>query len=209
MKISIQNQEFRLHHSGAAFWEAEQMLLISDVHLGKVAHFRKHGFAIPLAAVTENFKRLDEVVSLFKPRKIVFLGDLFHSEMNKEWDFFCDWVRRIGTPIVLVEGNHDILSGSHYCDLDIAVLPQWESGPFLLTHHPQEGEGVFNICGHVHPGIKIKDLGKQPILLPCFFQKPNQMVLPAFGAFTGKYFLKPDPQDKVYAIAQGEVLQVH
>jgi hypothetical protein len=34
------------------------------------------------------------------------------------------------------------------------------------------------------------------------------MILPAFGEFTGKYFLKPNVEDIVYAIAGNEVIQI-
>ena len=82
MKIEIKSQNFTLHQLGTILWEEKKILLISDVHLGKVAHFRKHGMAIPNQAIFENFKRLNEVVTLFKPETIIFLGDLFHSKMN-------------------------------------------------------------------------------------------------------------------------------
>ncbi len=62
MKVLINNQNFILHPSGAIFWEEKSMLLISDVHLGKVAHFRKHGMAIPERAILENFTKLNLVL---------------------------------------------------------------------------------------------------------------------------------------------------
>ncbi len=208
MNIEVHNNHFTLHASGAVFWEEQQALLISDVHLGKVGHFRKHGLAIPSLAIAENFNRLDEVVGLFQPEKIIFLGDLFHSDINNEWKFFCDWVNKTKVEIMLVEGNHDIISGEHYCHLDIVIYPKLIIGSFLLTHHPTEDVQLFNFCGHIHPGIKLKDLGRQALKLSCFFRKENQMILPAFGEFTGNYFMRPDANDKVYAIAGNEVIRV-
>ncbi len=38
MIIKIHNQSFTLHHFGVIFWEEKKILLISDVHFGKVAH---------------------------------------------------------------------------------------------------------------------------------------------------------------------------
>ena len=46
-KIVLFDAEFILHCSGAIFWPARSILLISDVHLGKVSHFRRHGVALP------------------------------------------------------------------------------------------------------------------------------------------------------------------
>ena len=208
MKIEIKNNNFTLHYSGALFWEEENTLLISDVHLGKIAHFRKHGIAIPGNAIGENFKRLDEVVILFNPKKVIFLGDLFHSKLNNEWKLFCDWVHKMRLEIILIEGNHDIISKQHYCDLKIVVYPKLIISDFLLTHHPTETKGLFNFCGHIHPGIKLKDLGRQSMKLACFFNKKHQLILPAFGEFTGNYFMKPTTNDKIYAIVNSEVLRV-
>jgi DNA ligase-associated metallophosphoesterase len=208
MEIQIRNNNFTLHASGSVFWEEQNSLLISDVHLGKIAHFRKNGLAIPGNAIAENFKRLDEVVALFNPYRIIFLGDLFHSKINNEWKFFANWVNGISSKIILVEGNHDIIAKQYYTELDIDIFPKLIIDEFLLTHHPTETDQVFNFCGHIHPGIKLKDLGRQSMKLPCFFRKENQMILPAFGEFTGEYFLTPGEKDQVYAIAKDEVIQV-
>lgn len=208
MELEIRHNSFTLHASGAIFWKEQNMLLISDVHLGKVAHFRKHGLAIPANAILENFKRLDEVFELFNSYKIVFLGDLFHSKINNEWKLFADWVNSINAKIILVEGNHDIIAKQHYAELNIEIYPKLIIDEFLLTHHPTETDQVFNFCGHIHPGIKLKDLGRQAMKLPCFFEKENQMILPAFGEFTGNYFLKPKENEKVYAIANDKVIKV-
>ncbi len=207
MEIQIRHNSFTLHASGAIFWEEQNTLLISDVHLGKIAHFRKHGLAIPESAIPENFKRLDEVTDLFKPYRIIFLGDLFHSKINNEWELFADWVNKISSKIILVEGNHDIIAKQHYEDLDIDIYPKLVIEEFLLTHHPNETDEVFNFCGHIHPGVKLKDLGRQSMKLPCFFKKTNQLILPAFGEFTGNYFMTPAENDAIYAIANNEVIR--
>jgi len=208
MKIEIKNNHFTLHPSGALFWEEQAVLLISDVHLGKIAHFRKHGLAVPSTAIPENFNRLDEVVNFFNPKTIIFLGDLFHSEINSEWNFFCDWVHKMNVEIILVEGNHDVISKRHYCDLNIGIFPKLFIDGFLLTHHPTETDGYFNFCGHIHPGIKLRDVGRGVLKLACFFKRGEQMILPAFGEFTGNYFIKLQEKDAVYAIANNEVIRV-
>ncbi|MES2575723.1 MAG: ligase-associated DNA damage response endonuclease PdeM [Bacteroidota bacterium] len=209
MTITINNQVFILHQSGAVFWEEKKMLLISDVHLGKVAHFRKHGIGIPKDAVFENFIRLDAVLELFSPQTIVFLGDLFHSKINNEWDFFVEWTKKHSQKIILLEGNHDIISKQFYAHLNIEIFKEFIIHDFLLTHHPTEKEGLFNFCGHIHPGIQLKGLGKQFLSLSCFFRKPNQMIFPAFGEFTGNYYLIPTENDIVYAITKEEVIVVN
>lgn len=208
MKIVIHNQNFILHQSGAAFWQEKKILLISDVHLGKVAHFRKHGIGIPKDAIFENFIRLNTVLDVFTPETIVFLGDLFHSKMNKEWDFFVEWSQQHTQKIILVEGNHDIISKEYYADLNVEIYSELVIDNFLLTHHPTEEEGYFNFCGHLHPGIQLRGMGRQFLSLACFFRKPNQLIFPAFGEFTGNSYVIPTENDKVYVITKEEVMEV-
>ena len=72
--VTIQNQTFTLHPHGGVFWKEKSMLLISDVHLGKVGHFRKFGAAVPRKVVHKNFLLLDELVAHFQPFHICFSG---------------------------------------------------------------------------------------------------------------------------------------
>ncbi|WP_281235230.1 ligase-associated DNA damage response endonuclease PdeM [Flavobacterium gelatinilyticum] len=208
MKITIHNQNFVLHPCGASFWEEKKILLISDLHLGKIAHFRKHGMAIPEKAVQENFTRLNNVLHLFDAETIIFLGDLFHSKINNEWDFFADWTKTVTQQLILVEGNHDIISKKYYADLNIEIHTEIILDDFLLTHHPSKRENFFNLCGHIHPGIKLKGMGKQFLSLSCFFRKPDQLIFPAFGEFTGNFYLIPEENDKVYVLAKDEVIEI-
>ena len=39
---------------------------------------------MPQKAVQKNFDLLNEAVDYFNPKTIVFMGDLFHSSLNKE-----------------------------------------------------------------------------------------------------------------------------
>lgn len=208
MKITIHNQNFTLHQSGAAFWEEKNILLISDVHLGKVAHFRKHGIGIPKDAILENFTRLNAVLDEFKPETIIFLGDLFHSKINNEWELFVEWTKQHAQKTILVEGNHDIIAKEYYADLNVEIYSELVIDTFLLTHHPTEEEGYFNFCGHLHPGIQLRGMGRQFLSLACFFRKPNQLIFPAFGEFTGNSYLIPTENDKIYVITKEEVMEV-
>lgn len=206
--ISIQNQNFTLHPSGVVFWKETGLLIISDVHLGKVSHFRKHGAAVPQKAIQKNFDLLDEVVAYFKPTAILFLGDLFHSAINKEWTLFEKWIARTPIKITLIAGNHDIISPIAYEALGIERVSEIIAAGFLFTHHPELREGYYNFSGHIHPAITLRGLGKQNLRLPCFFKSEHQMILPAFGAFTGTYTLKPQKNDEIYAISTKEVIKI-
>lgn len=184
------------------------MLLISDVHLGKISHFRKYGSALPGNAMYQNFIKLDNAVEYFNPESICFMGDLFHSTLNNEWALFTDWVARTQVPIILVAGNHDIISPHLYDELGITVVSEWTIDGFLLTHDPQEREGYYTISGHIHPAVVLAGKGRQFLKLPCFFCTPGQTILPAFGEFTGTYVMEPKEEDRVYVITKEDVVEV-
>lgn len=206
LEIKINNHAFILHNTGALYWVEKGILLISDVHLGKITHFRKHGLALPTGAIYKNFYKLDELIEHFNPRIICFLGDLFHSTLNNEWHLFTDWVIHTAIPIVLIAGNHDIIDPKKYNDLNITVVSEWVIDDFILTHVPQIYEGKFNFAGHIHPSIQLIGKGRQSLKLSCFFRSYNQMILPAFGEFTGTYIMKPKVEDIVYLITGDHIV---
>jgi len=207
--ITINEQTFIMHCSGALFWQEKEILLISDVHFGKVSHFRKFGAAVPQKAIAKNFELLHEVLAFFKPKQLVFLGDLFHSSLNQEWLLFKDWVSAQKLKITLIKGNHDIIADENYTAIEIDCISEFVLlDAFLLTHHPEERQGFYNISGHIHPSVKLIGAGRQSLKLPCFFKSKNQLILPAFGTFTGTFTLKPSAEHQVFAITKDSVFRV-
>jgi DNA ligase-associated metallophosphoesterase len=206
--IQIRNNKFKLHPTGAIFWHEQKMLLISDLHLGKISHFRKHGAAVPREAIGHNYKLMDQVLGEFDPETVCFLGDLFHSYINNEWQLFESWAIKTQPKMILVAGNHDIISPLRYAQIGVEVVDELEISPFLLTHFPIDRPNYFNFSGHIHPAIRLRGPAKQSLRLPCFFKSPDQLILPAFGKFTGTHTLKPKKNDLVYAITKNEVIQV-
>ncbi len=204
----LAGHEFVLHPSGAAYWPSYNMLLVADVHLGKVAHFRKAGMAVPQASVMGNFRKLDAVVSFFEPGVICFLGDLFHSDLNSEWELFESWIAGMQAQVILVAGNHDIIDRMGFLALQIEVVSALVVDGIWLTHQPDIYRHHANICGHVHPCVSIRGMGRQRLKLPCFFKSDSQLIMPAFGTFTGMYELFPTGTDEVFVVAEDEVIRV-
>lgn len=111
----------------------------------------------------------------------------------------------------LVIGNHDIMDLKRYKE---ANLHLHEEGliikPFIFTHHPLEEVpfGLFNLCGHIHPGVRLSGKGRSSLRLPCFYFGEEQGILPAFGEFTGTYVIQPKKEDHVFVIAEEKVFRV-
>lgn len=207
-EITINHQRFTLHPCGCVYWTDKKMLLIADVHLGKVSHFRKAGFAVPEETIAANFGKLDKVIEHFAPDTVCFLGDLFHSHINREWDLFTQWLCQLKSDVILVMGNHDILAHSKYCDVSLTLVDELQIDGFLLTHKPETHENLYNFCGHIHPCVRLQGKGRQFLKLPCFFGRAGQMILPAFGEFTGTYEMTPEEGDSIYVLTKDEVLEV-
>lgn len=208
LQVTLHHQTFVLHHTGACYWKEQDVVLLADVHLGKSAHFRKHGMAIPATADDREYDKLSEVIAQFNPSRLWFLGDLFHSYLNAEWHFFEQWVRYQDIEIALVMGNHDIISRDKFEKLGIKTYDSLDMGSFFLTHHPQEVANRFNIAGHIHPSVKLQGAGRQKMKLSCFFCTDTGMILPAFGDFTGTYSLQPKKGNRVFVIADDEVVEL-
>jgi len=185
-------------------------LVIADVHWGKIDHFRKAGIPVPVKGNDKNAETLISILNQFKPRRVIFLGDLFHSVYNDGWETFGQ-IRKafVHCSFELVIGNHDILSDLQYERHKILLHKEsLRLDNLLLTHEPLEDipEDVFNVTGHVHPGAHLRGAGRQSVVLPCFYFKSNQCILPAFGAFTGLATVQPKRGDKIFVVANGNVL---
>jgi len=206
------NQTLLLLPEKAIFWVEEQSLIIADIHLGKVGHFRKAGIGIPKQMEQDDLALISDLIDEYKPVKIIFLGDLFHSEMNNDWEWLVMWrstFKKID--IVLVLGNHDILNSKFYADLNFALYDRLHMGPFIFSHEPLKAndlheDGRYVICGHIHPAVTLKGGGRQVVTLPCFHFGAKQAIIPAFGKFTGKVCVKNVRGDKVFAVAKNKVI---
>ena len=207
-KHVIGDHSFILHPYGGMYWEHHKILIVSDTHFGKVMHFRKNGIAVPMGAIGENWEKLDSMIRFFHCKKIIFLGDLFHSEENIEWDHFKSLLNVYsGIDFVLVRGNHDILEMDRYIDAGIEIVESLHKDGLLFSHHPVDSS-YYVIHGHIHPAVVMqgKGLGKKKI--SCFYFCEKYGILPAFGSFTGTMRVEVNKQDDVYLIVGQKVISV-
>lgn len=213
-KLTLQGHELHLHPLRAIWWPAQSALLLSDLHLGKGAHFRKAGIAVPLAVADQNFANLRELIQTFHPRRMLLLGDLFHSDHNHVWDTFRDFTHAYpDISFELIPGNHDILPPAAYAETRLVLRPEiYVVDGLALSHHPltkeQRPSGTYNIYGHIHPGVRLVDGAGNGMKLPAFFFGEHGGILPAFGTFTGCVAVKARAGDRVFVLADGEVIRV-
>ncbi len=171
-QVEVFGEQFELFPQQAVFWPAEGILLLADLHLGKINHFRRSGIALPVKANDRNIELLIELIHATRPTRVICAGDLFHSHYNPEWEVLARVVKHFSAiSFELVLGNHDIMSDLQYLRKGIVLHEALQIRKFIFTHHPQEviAEGFYNIAGHIHPGVYLRGKGRQSVMLPCFY----------------------------------------
>ncbi len=205
---TLLGEELVLLPEKCIYWKSKKCLLIADVHLGKVDHFRKNGIAIPSDATSVNYTLMSRLFNKLKPSSVIFLGDLFHSDQNKDYDVFGSFVKEYHQiEFILIKGNHDIIEDDHLeTIMDQVVSSTLQSDPFIFSHEPLDKTSLYNLCGHIHPAIRLKGKGLQSVRLPCFYFGKEQGILPAFGSFTGGYTLDSKGAENIFIVAENEVI---
>lgn len=211
MTINCSGEKLVLDKERAIYWPSKRMLIISDIHIGKSAHFRKHGIAVPSTLGQKDLNRITKLTNQYETDLLVVTGDMFHNRMNSDVEHFRTWRNEHATlRIALIKGNHDDLKAADYAGLGIEIHDkELLLHPFRFIHDkPETSDEYFNITGHIHPGITVYGKARQRLRLPCFYFSDTCAVLPAFSAFTGLSDIKPGKGDTFYAITPTKVVPV-
>ncbi|MHA4895524.1 ligase-associated DNA damage response endonuclease PdeM [Pedobacter sp. PWIIR3] len=211
MNVNCRGEDLFLSKEKAIYWEKKQMLIISDLHIGKSAHFRKSGIQVPGSVGLTDLQRLSSLIDEFNPTTLLVTGDMFHNKINSDAEAFLEWRNgKSDLKIILIKGNHDELKTKDYEALNIEVhAKELIVKPFRFIHDkPKIFDEFFNISGHIHPGVVLHGKAKQRLKFPCFYFNETCAVLPAFSVFTGLFLIKPEGGDRFYAITPQKVIEV-
>lgn len=213
LAVDFAGEQLWLLPERAVFWPRTATLWIADPHFGKAATFRAFSLPVPAATTGKDLDRLSRCLEQTAARRLVVLGDFFHarqgrsSEVLEQLAFWRDQWPQL--EIVLVRGNHDRQAGDPPKSLAIETVAEpWELPPLLCRHHPDEAWNGFSLAGHLHPGVRLTGQGRQSERLRCFWRTQRQLVLPAFGSFTGCGAISPNREDGIYVIAEDRVMAV-
>jgi DNA ligase-associated metallophosphoesterase len=183
--IVVAGQRMQPLACGALYWEAEDTLLVADLHLEKGAAYAALGMLLPPYDTRTTLERLGKVLHAIDPGRVVALGDSFHRsecaetlaaedarllaklQKDREWYWIC--------------GNHDprlpaCVGGTVCTTLTICGV--------TLRHEPLEHVSSREIAGHLHPVARIARRGTL-IRRRCFATDGERLVMPAFGAYAG------------------------
>ena len=208
--ITVAGEEFHLLPHRAAFWPRARTLLIADVHLDKCEAMRVQGMPMP-NLMEEQIARLDDAIRATAAQRVLVLGDLLHAPAGLTTpmvECFAAWRARSPIDFALVPGNHD-RGLRHVQDAwRMTILPElYNEGPFTFTHVPAPMAGHYVWAGHLHPAVTLRS-SSDSIKLACFHIGPGVAVLPAFSRFTAGGPLARTRADRVFAIADQQVVEV-
>jgi DNA ligase-associated metallophosphoesterase len=190
----------------ALYWPRERTLFVADVHLGKAASFRAGGVAVPRGATAGDLARLGALLAATGATRLVVLGDFLHAAAGRVAALDAAFVRwrsaHAALELMLVRGNHDASAGDPPAHWHVRVVAGPHlCAPFLFCHEPSEPPAGYALCGHLHPGVRVADTGRDSVRLPCFVLGRRRALLPAFGRLTGLALVRLVPGELRVAIA--------
>ena len=212
LSLQVAGQHLILHPHKVVYWQEKSTLIVTDLHLGKIHHFREAGIYLPKYAALDNYERLSSLLVEFAPKCLLMLGDLFHSVYNADWQMLSELRHTFsGIKFQLVKGNHDIMDISIFETNDITVFQEDHQVDSLqFSHYPKDPDpGYYNLAGHLHPGVHLIGESRLSLKLPCFYFGEDRGLLPAFGSFTGISLIKPVAGDQVVVISEEQLAQVY
>ncbi|MGX1103658.1 MULTISPECIES: ligase-associated DNA damage response endonuclease PdeM [Bradyrhizobium] len=182
-RVTVADVGFVADFSGALFWEAQSLLVVSDLHLEKGSSFASRGVLLPPYDTVATLSRLAAVIARHDPRQVIALGDSFHDRdahaRLSDPDREALAALQLRRNWIWISGNHDPALPS---DLGGVVATEVAIGPIAFRHEPTGASG--EIAGHLHPKARVPTRGRS-IERRCFACDGERAVMPAFGAYTG------------------------
>jgi len=211
--IHAAGEELHLLPERAVWWPSRKAIVLADLHLGKAEGFRSVGIPVPDGSSDRDLQCLGELATRLDATELYIAGDMLHAKAGMTAALvqrFADWRgQHRHLKIVLVRGNHDARSGP--------VPPSWsihECGPAVhvgalcIRHDAVPDEAAFQICGHVHPVVILRDASGGRLRGPCFLLGPHRLLLPAFGMFTGGQQVWPDAEETLFLCGPNKVARI-
>ena len=124
-------------------------------------------------------------MAALRPATLVTLGDNYHSAggaarlcptagaLLARLEAAAEWI--------WLSGNHDLTS--RFDDAAGSQLPRLERAGLTFRHSPTPNGGG-EVAGHLHPKVRLATRARR-FSLPCLVTDGFQVILPAFGAYTG------------------------
>jgi uncharacterized protein len=216
VSLWVNGEELLLHPQRAVILPRSGTVIVADTHFGKSDHFARHGIAVPAGSDESDRQRLNLLMRSCEAKRLIILGDFLHAPLDpesRESNNLQEWIKALANEVEIhvVAGNHDRgseslrLQGIHWWQIE------WVEPPFRFIHDVQRSRSnklgaLFTLSGHVHPVIRLRELGKRGLRVPVFWQTASGLILPSFGVFTGGYAVSPTQGERMFAVGSSGVV---
>jgi len=183
-RINFKDHEMIIHGDGTIYWPEQKVLIVSDLHLEKGAALSS-GAPLPAFDTIDTLQRLQRRVEALQPQTTILLGDSFHTT-ERAFRLPPDnlaLLQKMGalTDFIWVTGNHDRhlperLPGKATDEVTIQDI--------RFCHEADNLAGQYTVSGHYHPKARVK-LRATTLSARCFVQDGINLIMPAFGSYTG------------------------
>ena len=184
--ILVNDMLCHLDPRGALYLPSYRTLVVSDLHLEKGSFFAKRGMMLPPYDTLATLVQLKTLVDYYQPLCVISLGDSFHDcqGAGRLSDEAAALLRQMmqNRQWLWIEGNHDPV---HPSGLEGDGMAEFRLGELVFRHEPLANAGAGEIAGHLHPAAKIVRQGRS-VRRSCFVSDGHRLIMPAFGAYTGK-----------------------
>jgi uncharacterized protein len=211
----------------ALWWETRRSIVVADLHLGKEGYFQARGLPVPDGATLHDLARLGDLVRRLEAMEVLILGDLVHGPGAWRPEVVAALDAALPARRLLIPGNHDAPHAPVPDGLRFSVLAEGSVvDGIALRHVPTPGDADADtgtdtgagagagraedaggnlrppeLAGHVHPVHRLMGPG-DALRLPCFVVSARQIILPAFGSFTGGFRMEPSAHSHLYVAVQ-------
>ena len=180
--MDVAGTALRVDLSGALVWDAQRLLVVSDLHLEKGSSFAARGTLLPPFDTVATLQRLTAVIAHYDPRTVIALGDSFHDREALQRltgdDRACIANLQVGRDWIWITGNHDPAPRGVGGEVADAIT----LGAVTFRHEPTGARG--EIAGHLHPKARVATRART-LERRCFVSDGERAVMPAFGAYVG------------------------
>lgn len=208
--IQWNNEQFLICNERVIYWQKNEALILSDLHIGKAAHFRRNGIPLPIQIHQEDINRLERLINYFEPKRVIIVRDMLHANDNIEVQDFKLFIQmQKDVDFILIKGNHDRMTNQNLLNMGLSsVALSYKLESFVFLHEPLQNSDLPQIVGHIHPGLSLMLPTKRFIRLPAFIITPKLIVLPAFSNFTGLDTKSKFNDAKYYACYEQGIVEI-
>ena len=220
ISITWAEKKWILDHRRVLIQEEEELLILSDIHIGLYSSLRTQGSYLPNYDQNLLMDQLSSLIKDYKNFHWIIAGDIKHNHAKlpdiqddelEELTLFLQLILQ-NRQVTFILGDHD--SGfeeiCEYLGLQCIVQDSFKLGDIEITHKLENynNKNLQLIIGHIHPTISTEQI--KGIFIPIFAINNNIIILPAFNQVAGGYNIKkinylknleifPIIKDKIYS----------